>query len=54
VIATARRVETLSDLEVMGMSVLPLDITSQESIDNAKTKVAALTGGKLNVLVNNA
>lgn len=36
------------------IEVLPLDITSQESIDACLETVKERTGGKLNVLVNNA
>jgi 1-acylglycerone phosphate reductase len=31
-----------------------LEVTSAESIEAAKKEVEALTGGKLNILVNNA
>jgi len=38
----------------MGMSTLALDVTNSESIVSAKTEVEQLTGGKLDILVNNA
>ncbi|KAB5511333.1 hypothetical protein GE09DRAFT_982239, partial [Coniochaeta sp. 2T2.1] len=53
VITTARRVETLSTLKDMAMIALTL-VTSQESTDKAKSQVAALTVGRLEVLFNNA
>ena len=36
------------------MTVLPLDVTSDESVNTLKKEVTALTGGKLDYLVNNA
>ncbi len=54
VIATARKLESLKALESMGMSAVRLDVTSPESIAAAKTEVETLTGGKLDILVNNA
>ena len=37
-----------------GFTCLPLDVTSQDSIDKCRDEVARLTGGKLDILVNNA
>lgn len=55
VIASARNRDALADLEEMGMDTLSLEVTSQESIDEAKSKVAKLTDGRgLWGLVNNA
>jgi 1-acylglycerone phosphate reductase len=54
VIATARNKDVLKDLEGMGMSTLSLDVTSPEDIENARKEVESLTGGKLDILVNNA
>ncbi|KAI8962051.1 NAD(P)-binding protein [Daldinia sp. FL1419] len=54
VIATARRPEVLAELEALGMSTLPLDVTDAESIKQCHEEVAKLTGGKLDILVNNA
>lgn len=53
-IATARRPEVLSDLAAMGMSALALDVTDAESIKRCHDEVANITGGKLDILVNNA
>lgn len=54
VIATARKVEIIEHLQQLGMTVYPLDVTSDESVVTLKSQVAALTGGKLDYLVNNA
>jgi NADP-dependent 3-hydroxy acid dehydrogenase YdfG len=54
VFATARRPEVLADLAAMGMSTLPLDVTDEESIKECHSTVAKMTGGKLDILVNNA
>jgi 1-acylglycerone phosphate reductase len=54
VIATARKRETIADLEALGMSTVSLEVTSSESIVAAKKEVEALTGGKLDILINNA
>lgn len=50
VYASARRPETLADLEARGCRVLALDVTSEESMQAA---VAAIEGG-VGVLINNA
>jgi 1-acylglycerone phosphate reductase len=54
VIATARNKNVLKDLEDMGMSTLSLDVTNVEDVENARKEVELLTGGKLDILVNNA
>jgi NAD(P)-dependent dehydrogenase (short-subunit alcohol dehydrogenase family) len=41
-------------MEEMGMTTLPLDVTSAESIAACKDQVVCLTGGTLDILVNNA
>lgn len=38
----------------MGMSALQLDVTDQDSIETCEKEAAAITGGKLDILVNNA
>jgi NAD(P)-dependent dehydrogenase (short-subunit alcohol dehydrogenase family) len=38
----------------MGLETLQLDVTSEESIQNAATYIKEATGGKLDFLVNNA
>lgn len=54
VIATARRLDVLGELADLGMTTMYLDVTKQESIDAAKDTIVNITGGRLNVLVNNA
>lgn len=55
VFATARSTEKMEDLAALpNMHLLPLDVTSPVSINTAKEKVSELTGGKLDVLINNA
>lgn len=44
----------LRELESMGMSAVQLDVTNQDSLNRAKHDVAQITGGRLDVLVNNA
>jgi NAD(P)-dependent dehydrogenase (short-subunit alcohol dehydrogenase family) len=53
VYATARRVDSIRDLEAAGCRILPLDVTDEHSIQAA---VAAVMGthGAVGVLVNNA
>ena len=52
--ATARKVEVLADLASLGIKTLTLDVTNAESVKAARERVSGETGGKLNVLVNNA
>jgi 1-acylglycerone phosphate reductase len=54
VIATARNKDVLKDLEAVGMSTLSLDVTNGEDVEKARKAVEVLTGGKLDILVNNA
>ena len=53
VYATARRVETLTDLEALGCHLLELDVTSEESMTAAVRTVEA-EHGRVGVLINNA
>ena len=54
VIATARSKSSLASLEAKGIETLLLDVTSLESINSLKAKVIQSTGGKLDILFNNA
>lgn len=54
VIATARRAEVLDELTKIGMSAVSLDVTSSASIEKCKAQVSEITGGTLDILVNNA
>jgi NADP-dependent 3-hydroxy acid dehydrogenase YdfG len=53
VYATARKVETLTDLEALGCRLLPLDVTSEDSMVTAVKAVEA-KHGKVGALINNA
>ena len=56
VVATARKVEQLQDLTTRypgGVHILPLDVTSQDSIDHAVAQAIGFVG-HIDVLVNNA
>jgi 1-acylglycerone phosphate reductase len=54
VIATARNPAVLSEMAALGMSTLALDVTDEASIKACRDAVSTLTGGKLDILVNNA
>jgi 1-acylglycerone phosphate reductase len=54
VFATARSLSSIQDLADMGMTSLELDVTNNDAVIRARDRVAELTGGKLDVLVNNA
>lgn len=56
VIATARNISKISSelKSLPEVSVVAVDITSQKSIDDAVSDVSGLTGGKLDILFNNA
>ncbi|RTE71140.1 hypothetical protein BHE90_014465 [Fusarium euwallaceae] len=54
VIATARRVETLDDLNKAGASVMKLDVTDDQDIITAIVQKAMSIHGRIDVLVNNA
>ena len=55
VIATGRDLSKLSHLEELpDLTVLPLSPTSAASVEAAVDKVRAITGSKLDYLVNNA
>jgi NAD(P)-dependent dehydrogenase (short-subunit alcohol dehydrogenase family) len=53
VYATARRPDTLSDLEAAGCKTLPLDVTDEASMSAAVNAVVAAEGA-VGVLINNA
>jgi 1-acylglycerone phosphate reductase len=54
VVASARRVEVLSEMAALGMSTLELDVTDENSIKRGVADVSRITDGKLDFLVNNA
>jgi 1-acylglycerone phosphate reductase len=54
VFATARSASALEDLAARGIETFSLDVTSLEDIRRARDTIDGLTGGKLDILVNNA
>jgi 1-acylglycerone phosphate reductase len=54
VFATARSLKSLEGLEEKGIEALTLDVTSSESIAALKAEIGKRTGGKLDMLFNNA
>lgn len=55
VFATARNPEKMATLAAVdGITLLTLDVTSDESVEQCARQVATLTGGSLDVVVNNA
>ncbi|KAK0721852.1 acylglycerone-phosphate reductase-like protein [Lasiosphaeria miniovina] len=54
VIATARNISVLAEMAEMGMTTLALDVTKAASIKECHDEVALLTGGRLDILINNA
>ncbi|KAJ3822112.1 hypothetical protein F5880DRAFT_1577260 [Lentinula raphanica] len=54
VFATARRLESMRALEELGITTFELDVTSIESIRKVHDQVSQLTGGRLDILINNA
>ncbi|KAH7095145.1 hypothetical protein FB567DRAFT_21444 [Paraphoma chrysanthemicola] len=54
VFATARSTNSLKELESQGIETLVLDVTNAESIAALKAEITSRTGGKLDMLFNNA
>jgi NADP-dependent 3-hydroxy acid dehydrogenase YdfG len=54
VFATARSTKSLSSLEQKGIETFELDVMSEESIRALKDEIVKRTGGKLDILFNNA
>lgn len=55
VFATARRLETVQELQdTLGIEIIQLDVTKAEDIRRVRDEVSLRTGGKLDILVNNA
>uniref|UniRef100_A0A0W0GEF7 Putative NAD-P-binding protein n=1 Tax=Moniliophthora roreri TaxID=221103 RepID=A0A0W0GEF7_MONRR len=54
VFATARRIDSMKELEVLGIETLALDVTDAAAARKIRDEIATQTGGKLDVLVNNA
>ncbi|TVY37102.1 NADPH-dependent 1-acyldihydroxyacetone phosphate reductase [Lachnellula subtilissima] len=54
VIATARNLAKIQHLKDLGLEVLALDVVDHASIQDAVKSVETLTGGKLDILINNS
>ena len=54
VFVTARSAESIAGLEEKGIEILILDVTSAKSIAALKTEITNQTGGRLDMLFNNA
>ncbi|KAF3394098.1 NADPH-dependent 1-acyldihydroxyacetone phosphate reductase [Penicillium rolfsii] len=54
VFATARNTAKVQHLKSMGLEIIELDVTDEESIRKAVSSVKAATGGSLDILVNNS
>ena len=53
VFATARKEGTLSGLREAGCQTLELDVCSNESVSQATKRLVTLTGGRVDLLINN-
>ena len=54
VFATARRVETITDLANEGIGTLSLEVSDRDSMNALREEGHSRTNGKLDILVNNA
>jgi NAD(P)-dependent dehydrogenase (short-subunit alcohol dehydrogenase family) len=54
VFASARDLTKLEKLKQLGVNTLPLDVTSAESIQAAAQEIGNVTGGTLDILINNS
>ncbi|KAF5660323.1 1-acyldihydroxyacetone-phosphate reductase [Fusarium circinatum] len=54
VFATAQSIKSLTGLQEKGIELLTLDVTKSESISALKDEIIKRTGGKLDILFNNA
>ncbi|KIW10887.1 hypothetical protein PV08_10186 [Exophiala spinifera] len=54
VFATARNPAKMASLTALGIETLKLDVLSDDSVKACVDEVSALTGGTLNMLINNA
>jgi hypothetical protein len=54
VFATSRRLETMKQLSKIGIETLALDVTRSDDIRRTKENISTRTGGKLDILINNA
>lgn len=54
VLASSRNISKMAALNAMGIATLTMDVMSEDSISACVSEVTKLTGGTLNVLLNNA
>lgn len=54
VFATSRTLDSMQVLQEGEIETFELDVTSAEDIANVRDSIAELTGGRLDILVNNA
>ncbi|KAF8518187.1 NAD(P)-binding protein [Gautieria morchelliformis] len=54
VFATARRLSAMEDLRELDIECLQLDVTKNDNIKQIRDEITELTGGTLDILVNNA
>lgn len=54
VFATARRLSAMEDLLELGIECFILDVTKIDNIKQIRDEIVQLTGGTLDILVNNA
>ncbi|KAM5384670.1 hypothetical protein ACJZ2D_001415 [Fusarium nematophilum] len=54
VFATTRNPQKMAGLEAVGIETRALDVTSEASAEECASQIASLTGGTLDMLVNNA
>jgi 1-acylglycerone phosphate reductase len=54
VFASARRLDAMADLAEAGIHTLELDVTNEDSVRSTRERISELTGGTLDILVNNA
>jgi 1-acylglycerone phosphate reductase len=54
VFATARTLSKIQHLEAEGIDIVELNVLETQSIKRAAEKVSSLTGGTLDILINNA
>jgi 1-acylglycerone phosphate reductase len=54
VIATARNPAKIAHFKALGIETLPLDVLSAQSISDCVSAVSDMTGGSLDILVNNS
>lgn len=54
VIATARNLNSIRDLETLGAAILELDVTASEAVIKSKAREAIAIYGTVDVVLNNA